>query len=111
MTRGVTPGGRTTRGGARTAYPGVGASWRSRPSCFNSAHRSAGIFARTRSRLATNSAAERGPGITAVELRDALYSQTHPRLQQAALRNVLAHLLKLEAEGKAVCEAERWRAV
>ena len=49
--------------------------------------------------------------ITAVELRDALYSQTHPRLQQAALRNVLAHLLKLEAEGKAVCEEERWRAV
>ena len=49
--------------------------------------------------------------ITAVELRDALYSQTHPRLQQAALRNVLAHLLKLEADGKAVCEEERWRAV
>lgn len=44
-------------------------------------------------------------------LRDALYSQTHPRLQRAAERNVLAHLLKLSAEGKAVRDGEVWRAV
>jgi glyoxylase-like metal-dependent hydrolase (beta-lactamase superfamily II) len=46
-----------------------------------------------------------------VALREALYSQTHPRLQKAAERNVLAHLLKLEAEGKAAREGEIWRAV
>ncbi|MGH7042286.1 MAG: MBL fold metallo-hydrolase [Acetobacteraceae bacterium] len=43
-------------------------------------------------------------------LRDALYSQTHPRLQRAAERNVLAHLLKLEAEGKVRRAAEVWHA-
>lgn len=42
-------------------------------------------------------------------LRDALYSQTHPRLQRAAERNVLAHLLKLEAEGKVARADEVWR--
>jgi glyoxylase-like metal-dependent hydrolase (beta-lactamase superfamily II) len=44
-------------------------------------------------------------------LREALYTQTHPRLQKAAERNVLAHLLKLEAEGKTAREGEVWRAV
>lgn len=43
-------------------------------------------------------------------LRAALYSQTHPRLQRAAERNVLAHLLKLEAEGKVTRDGEMWRA-
>jgi glyoxylase-like metal-dependent hydrolase (beta-lactamase superfamily II) len=52
----------------------------------------------------------RGPS-DVVALREALYSQTHPRLQKAAERNVLAHLLKLEAEGKAAREGEIWRAV
>ncbi|MGH7211151.1 MAG: MBL fold metallo-hydrolase [Acetobacteraceae bacterium] len=47
---------------------------------------------------------------TTVALRDALYSQTHPRLQRAAERNVLAHLLKLQAEGKAARDGELWRA-
>jgi len=47
---------------------------------------------------------------TTVALRDALYSQTHPRLQRAAERNVLSHLLKLEAEGKAARDGELWRA-
>jgi len=47
---------------------------------------------------------------TTVALRDALYSQTHPRLQRAAERNVLSHLLKLEAEGKATRDGELWRA-
>jgi len=44
-------------------------------------------------------------------LRATLYSQTHPRLQRAAERNVLAHLLKLEAEGKVARDGEMWRAV
>jgi glyoxylase-like metal-dependent hydrolase (beta-lactamase superfamily II) len=52
----------------------------------------------------------RGPAST-VALRDALYSQTHPRLQRAAERNVLAHLLKLDEEGKVVREGEYWRVV
>jgi glyoxylase-like metal-dependent hydrolase (beta-lactamase superfamily II) len=43
-------------------------------------------------------------------LMDALYSQVHPRLRRAAERNVLAHLLKLEAEGKVQREGELWRA-
>jgi glyoxylase-like metal-dependent hydrolase (beta-lactamase superfamily II) len=44
------------------------------------------------------------------KLMDALYSQVHPRLRRAAERNVLAHLLKLEAEGKVVRDGEVWRA-
>jgi len=44
------------------------------------------------------------------KLMDTLYSQVHPRLRRAAERNVLAHLLKLEAEGKVVRDGELWRA-
>ncbi len=43
-------------------------------------------------------------------LMDTLYSQVHPRLRRAAERNVLAHLLKMEAEGKVVRDGEMWRA-
>ena len=43
-------------------------------------------------------------------LMDAIYSQVHPRLRRAAERNVLAHLMKLEAEGKVVRDGELWRA-
>lgn len=43
-------------------------------------------------------------------IMDALYSQLDSRLRRAAERNVLAHLLKMEAEGKAVREGELWRA-
>ena len=49
--------------------------------------------------------------MTVVGLREALYSQTHPRLQRAAERNVLAHLLKLQAEGRAELDGEVWRAI
>ena len=41
-------------------------------------------------------------------LMDALYSQVHPRLRRAAERNVLAHLLKLEGEGKVFRDGEVW---
>ena len=43
-------------------------------------------------------------------LMNALYSQVDPRLRRAAERNVLAHLLKLQNEGRAVREGELWRA-
>ena len=43
-------------------------------------------------------------------LMNALYSQVDPRLRRAAERNVLAHMLKLESEGKAVRDGELWRA-
>ncbi len=42
-------------------------------------------------------------------LMDALYSRVHPRLRRAAERNVLAHLLKLESEGKVRRDGETWR--
>src|ERR1700722_1021103 len=49
-----------------------------------------------------------GPADT-YTIMDALYSQLNPRLRRAAERNVLAHLLKMEADGKAVREGELWR--
>ena len=42
------------------------------------------------------------------DLVDRLYSQTHPWLRQAAERNVTAHLFKLQAEGRAKLQDERW---
>jgi glyoxylase-like metal-dependent hydrolase (beta-lactamase superfamily II) len=50
-----------------------------------------------------------GPTGTFV-LMDTLYSQVHPRLRRAAERNVLAHLLKLETEGKVRRDGEMWHA-
>lgn len=50
-----------------------------------------------------------GPADT-FTIMNALYSQLNPRLRRAAERNVLAHLLKLEAEGKAMRDGETWRA-
>jgi len=44
-------------------------------------------------------------------LMDTIYSQVHPRLRRAAERNVLAHLLKLESEGKVVRDGDLWRGV
>ncbi len=43
-------------------------------------------------------------------LMDTIYSQVNPRLRRAAERNVLAHLMKLESEGKVVRDGELWRA-
>ncbi|WP_428485906.1 MBL fold metallo-hydrolase [Rhodopila sp.] len=50
-----------------------------------------------------------GPADT-YTIMDTMYSQLNPRLRRAAERNVLAHLLKMEAEGKAVRDGEIWRA-
>ncbi len=43
-------------------------------------------------------------------LMDRLYSQVDPRLRRAAERNVLAHLIKLEQEGRVRRDGELWRA-
>jgi len=67
------------------------------------------LFHRMERERAIQVSLARGPTTTAL-LRDKMYSQTHPRLQRAAERNVLSHLLKLEAEGKAVRDGEAWRA-
>ena len=45
-----------------------------------------------------------------VELMDRLYSKLDPWLRRAATRNVLAHLLKLEAEGQVEQDGLSWRA-
>lgn len=44
------------------------------------------------------------------ELMDRLYSKLDPTLRRAAERNVVAHLIKLEGEGHALKEGDRWRA-
>jgi glyoxylase-like metal-dependent hydrolase (beta-lactamase superfamily II) len=44
-------------------------------------------------------------------LVEILYAPVDPRLRGAAERNVLAHLIKLQAEGRAVRDGEVWRAV
>ena len=50
-----------------------------------------------------------GPG-DANSIMEALYKQLNPKLKKAAERSVLAHLLKLEAEGKAIRDGELGRA-
>lgn len=49
-----------------------------------------------------------GPAST-YTLMDTLYSQVNPRLRNAAERNVLAHLLKMEIEGSVSRDGEMWR--
>lgn len=54
-------------------------------------------------------AAISGRAITAGELMDTLYGKSDPTLRRAAERNVNAHLLKLEAEGRAERVGDGWR--
>ena len=49
-----------------------------------------------------------GPAST-YTIMDTLYSQVDPRLRRAAERNVLAHLMKMEIEGKVVLDGDLWR--
>jgi len=56
------------------------------------------------------SALAEGPKATGA-ITAALYAKIDPALHRAAERNVLAHLLKLQAEGRAVNDGEVWRAV
>ncbi len=67
------------------------------------------LFHRMERERAIQAALAKGPAST-VALRDRLYSQLNERLLRAAERNVLAHLLKLEAEGKVAREGEAWTA-
>jgi len=46
---------------------------------------------------------------TTWDLVDRLYSKTHPRLRQAAERNVVAHLFKLQVEELVWQDGEFWR--
>ena len=47
---------------------------------------------------------------TPAALVDIIYAPVDPRLRAAAERNVLAHLLKLHAEGRAAPQGEHWHA-
>ncbi|MGH7042821.1 MAG: MBL fold metallo-hydrolase [Acetobacteraceae bacterium] len=67
------------------------------------------LFHRMERERAIQLALTRGP-MTPAALRAKLYAQLEERLQRAAERSVLAHLLKLEAEGKASRDGELWRA-
>jgi glyoxylase-like metal-dependent hydrolase (beta-lactamase superfamily II) len=42
-------------------------------------------------------------------LMNTIYAQVNPRLRRAAERNVLAHLLKMEADGTVVRDGDLWR--
>jgi glyoxylase-like metal-dependent hydrolase (beta-lactamase superfamily II) len=53
---------------------------------------------------------KKGPSTT-YAIMDTLYSQVDPRLRRAAERNVLAHLMKLEVDGRAVRDGDSWRLV
>jgi glyoxylase-like metal-dependent hydrolase (beta-lactamase superfamily II) len=55
-------------------------------------------------------AAITGQPASTVALVDALYSKIDPVLKLAAERNVIAHLLKLEREGRATRQGDQWRA-
>jgi len=68
------------------------------------------LLAHRQMREAAIQAALRDGPADIVTLRERLYSQTDPRLRRAAERNVLAHLLKLQAEGKARQDGEKWAA-
>jgi hypothetical protein len=46
-----------------------------------------------------------------VEIAKVLYANRNVRLQPAAQRNVIAHLMKLEREGLATQVSDHWRAV
>lgn len=54
-------------------------------------------------------AALAGDPRTVEELVPAVYADTKPELWGWAARSLLAHLLKLERDGRAVCDGARWR--
>jgi glyoxylase-like metal-dependent hydrolase (beta-lactamase superfamily II) len=56
------------------------------------------------------SALRNGRSATSFELMHRLYSQIDPSLRRAAERNVIAHLVKLASEGKAVQDGDMWSA-
>jgi glyoxylase-like metal-dependent hydrolase (beta-lactamase superfamily II) len=69
-----------------------------------------GLLAHRRAREAAILGALGPEPITAAALAATLYPDITPALRPAAERNVIAHLLKLAAEGKAQDSGEGWRA-
>jgi glyoxylase-like metal-dependent hydrolase (beta-lactamase superfamily II) len=51
------------------------------------------------------------PGLTTAELVSHVYQDVAPHLHRLAERSLLAHVLKLEADGAAIQDEERWRAI
>lgn len=66
------------------------------------------LFHRMERERALTLALAKGPATT-MALREKLYAQLEVPLQKAAERSVLAHLLKLEADGKVRRDGEAWR--
>jgi hypothetical protein len=53
-------------------------------------------------------ALEANPGLVLMELTPHVYADVDKQLHGLASRSLLAHLLKLEAESRAMCKDERW---
>jgi len=68
------------------------------------------LLAHRRARETAIATALRAGPATNHALMEQLYSKLNPTLRRAAERNVFAHLLKLEAEGKVRREGEIWAA-
>jgi glyoxylase-like metal-dependent hydrolase (beta-lactamase superfamily II) len=69
------------------------------------------LLAHRRDREAAIAAKLREGAAGTATLMDALYSKQHPMLRRAAERNVLAHLQKLEEEGRVERDGAAWKLV
>jgi glyoxylase-like metal-dependent hydrolase (beta-lactamase superfamily II) len=87
-----------------TLFPGHGAPQGA------AGRRIRGLIAHRREREAKVMEALTPAPATVRELVERAYSDTPPPLWDYAERSLLAHLLELEARGRAVREGERWRA-
>lgn len=68
-----------------------------------------GLLSHREQREAAIAGRLRGGGSDIANLVEQLYAPIDPRLRPAAARNVLAHLLKLRDEGRAIQDGEIWR--
>jgi glyoxylase-like metal-dependent hydrolase (beta-lactamase superfamily II)/8-oxo-dGTP pyrophosphatase MutT (NUDIX family) len=93
---------RLARLGAGTLFPGHGAPQGAVE------RRIRGLIAHRRAREAKVAAALGAEPRSLAELVERAYQDTSPDLWKYAERSLLAHLLKLEAEGRARHEGERW---
>ncbi|MDQ2804814.1 MAG: MBL fold metallo-hydrolase [Pseudomonadota bacterium] len=66
------------------------------------------LFHRMERERQITAALTKTPASTAA-LRDKLYARTDPRVLRAAERSVLAHLMKLQADGRVTLDGETWR--
>ena len=51
---------------------------------------------------------EAHPGLNLFELTAYVYDEVDPKVHRLASRSLLAHLLKLEADGQAECVDQKW---